>query len=160
MLYRNIFYLFLIIFSEIFIFFSLTYGYFHTENHYILRADDLKQFHLFLMKFNIITLISHIFIATISLSYLKRSRNFIYLIIIAVINLIVAVRFFIINFYNSHINIKETSLIFILREDISYIDVYYILPMLWATIYLSLVFVRIKHRRNVNLINTRYKYRV
>ena len=149
MLYRHIFYLILIILAEIILYLSLTYGYFHTENHFQIQGlGNLDQYQKALIRFNIFVFFMHIVITSISSLYLKNDNKTLPLILIAVINLIITFIFFLLGVYDNYINVQEANIFTDLRSNIFYADIYYTLPMLWAILYSIYIYSKIKSKRS------------
>ena len=150
MLYKNIFYSISIFFIELFIYFSLFYGFSHTENNYILDSSGINKYHASLIRFNIIILISNIFIFFISRAILRRKfKPFkVFILFISLINFSLSYIFIFFEIHDNYMDVREVSIFPILKNGIFYADIYYCLPALWATIYSIYVYRKITKHMN------------
>lgn len=145
MFYKHIFYLILIILVDIILYFALTYGYFHTENHFELQGlSSLGQYQDALMRFNIVILFMHGVITLLSLLYLKNNKKILPLLVIAIINLLFTIKFVYLSVYHNYLSISEINVFVHLKGDIPYADIYYALPLLWPILYLIYISSKLK----------------
>ena len=142
MIYKNTIYLAIIFFNELFIYFSLGYGHAHTENHYILQSGDISNYHIALIRFNIIIFLSHVLMISISYIALKGNKNKINrtILLISLINILITVKFIFSEVHSNYIDVKEVSIFPFLKSNIFYADIYYCLPTLWAIIYFIYIY--------------------
>lgn len=126
-----------IVIINIFEFYLLFFGFFHSENYYQMQGYDILQEYLnYLIKFYFFLFFLFIFKCILTYKYFTKYKDFMILKFLSFINFFISTYFLFINIYRNYFDNFELNIFVFLIEKYGFIiNFLYIIPLLLAIFY-------------------------